>query len=82
MANGRPVDHRAIRHDMCCMAAPVLGFEDVHIYAPQLHRPHPPQTGYALFVFSTLASELLSRHLWSLPLATALSSAALLMSCS
>ena len=57
MAQNVPVDHRAIRHDMSRIAGAVLGFEDVHIYAPQLRPPQPPQMGYALFVFSTLACE-------------------------
>ena len=57
MAQTAPVDHRAIRLDMLRIAGPVLGFEDVHIYAPQLRPPQPPQMGYALFVFSTLACE-------------------------
>ena len=82
MAQSEPVDHRAIRHDMFRIAGAVLGFEDVHIYAPQLCPPHPPQMGYALFVFSTLACESsLSKHPQPLHLAAALSFEALLMSC-
>ena len=57
MAQHEPVDHRAIRHNMVRIAGAVRGFEDVHIYAPQLHPPQPPQMGYALFVFSNLACE-------------------------